>query len=148
VAVARVAEVAAAIERARERGRGAVRERGVLRGDQRVLHLPFEIRIVLERELVAQAERDADAVGTGGDAQPVAEIEAGREPLPAMGQAGAVSQRIGVRGRRERRDYERGLGGAHRLNRRPASKTNAHTSGTPGRSSRFSPPAASRNDSG
>ena len=70
-----------------------------------MLHLPLEIGIVVERDLVAQIELEPNAFITAGQREPVAEIEAGREPAAGLGHAGA---RIGVRqaSRRHRCDHE------------------------------------------
>src|SRR5262249_31317583 len=113
-----------------------------------VLHLPDQIRLVVERDVVAQLERATQARRRHGQRQAVARIEAGREPGTSRGDAGA---RVGVGWRRERHprpDDQRSRGGAHKLKRSPASTTNAHWSGMPGMSLRFSPPIASLNVSG
>ena len=68
-------------------------------------------------------------------------------PVHESARAGAASA-THDRGEREpaAATRQRGRGGAHRLNRSPASTTNAHWSGMPGMSLRFSPPAASLSD--
>jgi hypothetical protein len=55
-----------------------------------VLHLPFEIRIVVERDPVAERDADAEAVRAGIDREAVADVEARREPIAAARGAGAL----------------------------------------------------------
>src|SRR5450755_2988725 len=151
MAIARVAEIAPGVERAGE-AVGCVERERVRAVEDLMLHLPFEIWIVVERDLVAQCDAGAEAgvaAVRGGDAEAVAEIEARSEAVADVGHAGAlVGRGLVVSERDERRDYECARGGAHRLNRRPTSNTNAHVSGTPGKSLRFWPPPASVSDSG
>jgi hypothetical protein len=94
VTVARVAQVATAVEQRGEADRAA----RVCRLADLMLELPHEIRVVIEVDDLAERDRAAEAIAAGGDRQAIAEIEAHRE-LPAL--LRHARARVGVRGRRE-----------------------------------------------
>src|SRR6185503_14446780 len=94
LSVARVADVATAIERGVE----LVVPRAPAGFDHRVLELPDEIRLVVEADQVADLDRATDALGARRDREAVAEVEALRESA-AGGADARAALCMSVRGR-------------------------------------------------